>query len=43
MAAYPGEDYKMSNYGKKRYSPEQKKEQWREGVERAIKVSQRKD
>ena len=38
MAAYPGEGYKMSNYGLKRYSPEQIKEQWRENVDRQTKV-----
>lgn len=32
--AYPGEGYKMSNYGYKTYTPEQMKEQWRESVER---------
>lgn len=40
MAAYPGEGYKMSNYGKKKYSPDQKKEQLREAIERANKVRQ---
>ena len=38
MAAYPGEGYKMSNYGLKQYSPEQIKEQWRENVNRQTKV-----
>lgn len=38
MAAYPGDGYKMSNYGFKEYSPEQVKEQWREGVVREKKV-----
>lgn len=36
--SYPGEGYKMSNYGLKRYSPEQLKEQWRENIDRQIKV-----
>ena len=36
--AYPGEGYKMSNYGHKTYTPEQMKEQWRESVERETKV-----
>ncbi len=37
--AYPGEDYKMSNYGYKAYNPEQIKEQWRETTTREIKIS----
>ncbi len=36
--AYPGDGYKMSNYGKKKYSPDQKKEQWKEYVGREKKV-----
>ena len=36
--AYPGDGYSMSNYGKKRYSPEQLKEQWKEHVLRETKV-----
>lgn len=36
--AYPGEGYKMSNYGLKSYTPEQVKEQWRESVDRENKV-----
>lgn len=39
MAAYPGEGYKMSNYGLKKYSPDQVKEQWKQAVHRQIKVS----
>lgn len=38
MAAYPGEGYKMSNYGLKTYSAEQIKLQWKKAVEREIKV-----
>jgi len=41
MAAYPGEGYKMSNYGLKTYTPEQMKEQWRESVERETKFTKR--
>ncbi len=37
--AYPGEGYKMSNYGYKTYTPEQMKEQWRESVERENKLT----
>ena len=37
--AYPGEDYKMSNYGLKTYTPEQIKELWRENTEREIKIA----
>ena len=32
--AYPGDGYKMSNYGLKTYSPEQSKEMWKEAVHR---------
>ena len=32
--AYPGDGYKMSNYGLKSYSPEQSKEMWKEAVHR---------
>ena len=39
MAAYPGEGYNMSNYGLKKYTPEQMKEQWREKVDRERKVT----
>ena len=35
---YPGDGYKMSNYGYKYYSPDQVKEQWREKVMREEKV-----
>ena len=38
MMAYPGEGYKMANYGWKSYTPEQAKEQWRESVQREAKV-----
>ena len=38
--AYPGDGYSMSNYGRKKYSPEQVKEQWKEHVVREIKVRQ---
>ena len=37
--AYPGEGYKMSNYGLKTYTPEEMKEQWREIVEREHKCT----
>ena len=37
--AYPGDGYKMSNYGVKTYTPEQMKEQWRESVERENKAT----
>ena len=37
--AYPGEDYKMSNYGYKWYDPEQVKENWRENVAREFKIA----
>lgn len=38
--AYPGEGYKMSNYGLKTYTPEQIKEVWRESIGREIKIAQ---
>ena len=37
--AYPGEGYKMSNYGLKTYTPEQIKELWRESTTREIKIA----
>ncbi len=37
--AYPGDGYKMSNYGLKGYTPDQKKEQWKRAVQREEKVS----
>ena len=30
--AYPGDGYKMANYGSKWYTPSQEKEQWAEAV-----------
>jgi len=39
MAAYPGEGYKMSNYGLKRYTMHQAMEQWKEAVEKEAKVN----
>ena len=38
--AYPGEGYKMSNYGVKKYTAEQVKEQWKKSVDREKKVSE---
>ena len=37
--AYPGDGYKMSNYGHKTYTPEQTKEQWRESCTRERRIS----
>ena len=37
--AYPGDGYKMSNYGHKTYTPEQTKEQWRESCTREHRIS----
>ena len=37
--AYPGDGYKMSNYGHKTYTPEQTKEQWRESCTREQRIS----
>lgn len=37
--AYPGEGYKMSNYGYKTYNPEQIKELWRENTTREFKIA----
>ena len=37
--AYPGDGYKMSNYGHKTYTPEQTKEQWRESCTRERRLS----
>jgi hypothetical protein len=36
---YPGDGYKMSNYGFKNYTPDQVREQWKEAVVRERKVS----
>ncbi len=36
--AYPGDGYKMANYGWKSYTPEQIKDQWKESVYRENKV-----
>lgn len=38
--AYPGDGYKMSNYGHKTYTPEQTKEQWRESCTRENRISE---
>ena len=38
--AYPGEGYKMSNYGYKTYTPEQIKEVWRESTARESKIAE---
>ena len=37
--AYPGDGYKMSNYGHKTYTPEQTKEQWRESCTREHRIT----
>ena len=37
--AYPGDGYKMSNYGHKTYTPEQTKEQWRESCTREQRIA----
>lgn len=37
--AYPGDGYKMSNYGHKTYTPEQAKQQWRESCTREHKIN----
>lgn len=37
--SYPGDGYKMSNYGYKSYTPEQVKEQWRESTVREAKTA----
>ena len=39
IMSYPGEGYKMSNYGYKPYTPEQVKEQWRESTVREAKTA----
>ena len=36
--AYPGDGYKMSNYGHKTYTAEQTKEQWRESCTRERRI-----
>ena len=36
---YPGDGYKLSNYGHKTYTPEQAKEQWRESCAREQTIS----
>ena len=37
--AYPGEGYRMSNYGRKTYTPEQVKEMWRESTDKEAKIA----
>lgn len=37
--AYPGDGYKMSNYGHKTYTHEQTKEQWRESCTREHRIA----
>ena len=36
--AYPGDGYKMSNYGHKTYTAEQTKKQWRESCTRERRI-----
>ena len=38
--AYPGDGYKMSNYGHKTYTAEQTKEQWRESCTRERRITE---